>query len=103
MKIKAGDKVKIIKGKDQGKEGIVKKAFRSEKTVMVEGVNLYKKHQKPKGDKAPGGIITLNRPLPVENVKFICPKCGQSVRVGYKIEKDQKKYRFCKKCKEIIN
>lgn len=102
MKIKKGDKVKVIKGKDSGKESTVIKSFPRESKVLVENVNLYKKNQKPRGEKNPGGIITLTRPLRVENVRLLCPKCNKATRVGYRLEKDNKKYRYCKKCHEII-
>jgi large subunit ribosomal protein L24 len=100
MKIKKGDKVKVIKGKDRGKTGEVEKVFLAGNKVTVSGVNIYKKHKKP-GDKKPGGIIDLVKPLPVSNVALICPKCGLAAKVGYKIETG-KKYRLCKKCKEMI-
>ena len=102
MKIQSGDKVKIIKGKDKGRNGIVKKSLRDRKKLVIEGVNIYKKHQKPQGEKKPGGIITVNKPIRVENVQLICPKCNQPARVGYRKEKDNQKYRICKKCREII-
>ncbi len=102
MRIKKGDTVKVIRGKNAGKESTVQEVFPKEGRVLVEGVNVYKKHQKPRGEKIPGGIIEITKPLRVENLKLVCPKCKQAVRVGYRIEKDQKKYRFCKKCQELI-
>ena len=103
MKIKKGDKVKIIKGKDKGKEGNVVIAFPQENKILVEGVNVYKKHRKAQGEKNPGGIFEITKPIKVENVMVICPKCVQSVRIGYKMEKNKDKVRICKQCKEIIN
>lgn len=103
MKIVKGDKVKIIKGKDRGKDGVVDKVLLEENKIVIDGINVYKKHQKGSGDKNQGGIITINKPLRVENVRLICSKCSQPTRIGYKIEGDGKKYRVCKKCKEVIN
>jgi len=102
MKLHRGDIVKIKKGKDAGKEGAIEEIIIAEDKVLVTGVNLFKKHRKPKGEKNPGGIITINKPVPAANVQYICKKCKQPTRLGYKIEKDGKKYRYCKKCKEIV-
>lgn len=97
MKIKKGDTVVIISGKYRAKKGKVLKVFPKESKVLVEGINLIKKHQKPKrtGDK--GQIIEMPKPLQASNVKLICSKCGKATRVGYKIF-EKSKLRFCKKC-----
>lgn len=103
FKLKSGDKIKVIKGRDRGKEGIIKEVSPVEKTLLLEGINLYKKHQKAQGEKKPGGIITIIKPIRVENVRLICPKCLQITKVGIRVEKDHEtKYRYCKKCKEVI-
>ncbi len=101
MKIHKGDTVLIISGKDRGKKGKVLKALPKERKVVVEGVNLIKKHQKPKKSGEKGQIVEMASPIDVSNVKLLCPKCKKPVRVGYKII-DDKKYRICKKCgKEV--
>lgn len=97
MKIKKGDTVLIIRGKDQGKTGKVIKALPKENCIVIEGLNLVKKHIKPKRRGEKGKIIEVPRPIYVSNVKLICPNCHQPTRVGYKLEGDQK-YRYCKKC-----
>lgn len=102
MKIKSGDKIKVLKGKDAGKEGIVKETLPKENRVIVEGINVYKKHQKSRGDKDPGGIISITRALRVENLQIICPKCGKTTRIGYDKKETGQKYRYCKKCKEVL-
>ncbi|MDP3888485.1 MAG: 50S ribosomal protein L24 [bacterium] len=99
LKIKKGDKVKVLIGKDKGKEGQVEKVFSKKGKVLVSGVNIYKKHAKPRQGK-PGGIIDLVRPLPVSNVSLVCPKCGKATRVGF--GGTDEKVRICRKCKEII-
>ena len=97
MKIKKGDTVLIISGKDRGKKGAVSQVFPKTAKVMVEGVNLKKKHRKPKKSGEKGQVINLPAALPVSNTELVCPKCGKPTRVGYKVV-DKKKYRICKKC-----
>jgi len=101
MKIKKGDTVLIISGKDKGKKGKIFKAFPKKRKVLIEGVNLMKKHQKPKKTGEKGQIIEKPAPISVSNVKLICSKCNKAVRVGYKII-ENKKYRICKKCNKQI-
>lgn len=101
MKIRKGDQVLIISGKDRGKKAKVLKSLPKEQKILVEGVNLRKKHIRPKKEGEKGQIIEIPAPIDVSNVKLICPKCSKATRVGYKIE-EKKKYRICKKCgKEI--
>ena len=97
MKIKKGDTVLIISGKDKGKQGKVFKALPEENKILVEGVNLRKRHQKPRKSGEKGQIITKPGPIDVSSAKIICSKCGKAVRSGYKIV-EGKKYRICKKC-----
>lgn len=97
MKIKKGDKVRVLAGKDRGKEGEVMFAFPAKNTVIVEGVNLVKKHQRPQGENQPGGIIDKDMPMHVSNVAVISPKDGKPTRVGYKILEDGTKVRVCKR------
>ena len=101
MKIKKGDKVKVLQGKDSGQTGPVEKVLSKGKLVLVGGLNVYKKHQKAKGQNQPGGIVSLNRPFSVSKIALICPKCQKQTRVGYKIL-NKEKIRICKKCKEQI-
>ena len=101
MKIKKGDKVMIIAGKDRGRNGMVEKVLTKEKAVIVAGMNLYKKHVRPQKEGERGGVIEVARPLSIGKVMLICPKCGQPTRVGWKGE-GKEKYRFCRKCGEKI-
>ncbi|MFH1643110.1 MAG: 50S ribosomal protein L24 [Patescibacteria group bacterium] len=101
MKIKKNDTVLIISGKYSKKTGKVLRVFPKEEKVLVEGINLKKKHQKPKRSGDKGEIITIPAPMQVSNVKLICPKCAKAVRVGYRTE-GGKKYRICKKCDKAI-
>lgn len=97
MKIKSGDTVSIIRGKDNGKKGTVQKVFTKESKVLVEGINQYKRHLKSRVPGQKSEIITITKPLAVSNVQLVCPKCKKLARVGYKLLKDEK-VRFCKKC-----
>jgi len=101
MKIKKDDTVLIISGKDKGKKAKILEVFPRQRKVSVEGINIVKKHRRPKSEKEKGQVIEIPKPIDVSNVKFICPKCSKSVRIGYKIV-EKKKYRICKKCKQEI-
>jgi len=101
MKIKSGDKVIMLSGKDNGKTGKVLQVFTKELKVVVEGLNLAIKHQRARKQEEKGQRIQFPTAVPVSKVALICPKCGKGVRVRYKIEAN-KKYRICSKCKEIV-
>ncbi|ATF40565.1 50S ribosomal protein L24 [Weissella paramesenteroides] len=96
MFVKTGDKVKVIAGKDKGKEGVVVKTISSQDRVVVEGVNMVKKHQKPNNQYPQGGIVELEAPIHVSNVQLLDPSTNEPTKVGYKVE-DGKKVRFAKK------
>lgn len=101
MKIKKGDKVKILTGKDKGKSGKVLSVNIEKDKVTVEGLNLLHKNKRPKKQGEKGQRIQFPAPLKISNVILVCPKCNKSVRVAYKVE-NKNKLRVCKKCKEII-
>jgi large subunit ribosomal protein L24 len=97
MKIKKGDRVVVLQGKDRGKQGTVMRAIPAKGKVIVEGVNIAKKHQKPTRTTMQGGIIDKDMPLDVSNVALVCPKDG-ATRVGYKLTEGGDKTRICRKC-----
>lgn len=101
MKIKKNDTILVISGKDKGKTGKVFKSLPQDRRILVEGINLKKKHVKPKRQGEKGQMVQVPAFLDVSNVKFLCPKCGKAVRLGYKITKDIKK-RICKKCEQEV-
>lgn len=101
MRIKKGDQVLIISGKDRGRKSKVIEAFPKKSKVVLEGINLRKKHTKPKKSGEKGQIVEMPAPINVSDVKLICLKCGKAARTGYKIE-GKKKYRVCKKCGQKI-
>jgi large subunit ribosomal protein L24 len=98
MKIRKGDRVRVLTGKDRGKEGVVMFALPSQGKVIVEGVNIAKKHQKPTRSTQQGGIIDKDMPMPVANVALVCSACGKPTRVGFRFEPDGTKVRICRKC-----
>lgn len=100
MKIKKGDKVKILLGKDRGKEGKVEFVLGKDRKVFVGGANLYKRHVRKMKD-IEGGIIDIPKPLDISNVSLICPNCNKVTRVGFK-RVGNEKFRICKKCQKEI-
>ena len=102
MKLKTGDKVVVIAGKDKGKEGLITKILRADNKVVVEGVNIVKKHNKPNG--ADGGTITeMEAPIHASNVMIIDPKTKKPTRIGHSTDKKGKKIRIAKKSNESID
>ena len=101
MKIKVNDKVRVLAGKDRGKEGKVIQVFAGTRKVVVEGINIMKKHLRTRKQGEKGQVIELAAPLSAEKVMLLCPKCGKAVRVGYKLEGGDKK-RVCRKCNEVL-
>ena len=97
MNIRKDDTVIVLSGKDKGKKGKVLSANPKAEKVVVEGVNVATKHQKPMKQGQDGGIIKVETPIYVSKVQLVCPKCGKGTRVGHKIA-DGKKVRLCKKC-----
>ena len=97
MNIKKDDKVVVLSGKDKGKQGKILTADPKAAKVIVEGVNVATKHQKPRKQGEEGGIIKVETPIYASKVQLVCPKCGKATRVAHKIEGD-KKVRVCKKC-----
>lgn len=102
MFVKTGDKVRIIAGKDKGKEGVIVKTIAATDRVVVEGINIVKKHQKPSNAYPQGGIIDVEAPIHVSNVMLLDPSTNEPTRVGFK-EEDGKKVRFAKKSGNVLD
>lgn len=100
-KIRKGDEVIVLAGKDKGKKGKVEAVFSKENKLIVNGANQYKRHLKRRSQAQPSEIITITKPLPVGSVLIVCPKCHLPTRVGLKKE-EEKKVRICKKCQAEI-
>lgn len=101
LKIKKGDQVIVLSGEDKGKTGEVVKSMPKESKVVVQGINLVKKHQKP-SQTTPGGIVTKEAPIDISNVAIVDPKTGKATKIGYK-EVDGKKVRVARKSGEVID
>lgn len=102
LKIKKNDQVIVISGKDKNKKGKVLVADPRKGKVIVEGVNMATKHQKPRSQTQAGGIIKQEIAINASKVMLVCPKCSNPTRVGYKILDDGSKVRYCKKCSETL-
>jgi len=102
QKIKKGDTVTVIKGKDAGKKGKLLIISPGGRHALVEGINLAKKHKRQTRQDQQGGIVSIEAPISLSNLMVFCKKCDRPTRVGFSILKDQTKTRFCKSCKETI-
>lgn len=101
QKIRKNDKVKVISGKDAGRESVVERVFTHENLVLVKDINQVTKHQKKSAGRTTGGIIKIAKPIATANVMLVCNKCNKPTRVGIKLI-DGKKSRACKKCGELV-
>lgn len=101
-KIKKGDTVRAIKGRDKGKEGKVLSVLRSERRAIVEGLNLVKKHRRKTQQDQQGGVIAIEAPINLSNIMLVCKHCNRPVRAGISVLKDGTKSRICRRCKEAI-
>ena len=97
------DTVYVIAGKEKGKKGRVLLVDRGKNRVLIEKVNIIKKHMKPNKKYAQGGIIEKEAPIAISNVLLLCPKCNKPTRIGASLLESGKKHRTCKKCKEVID
>ena len=97
MRIKKGDTVKILSGNDKGKQGEVLEVIPKSEKILVKGVNIRKKHVKPRKQGEEGGIISIECAIHSSKANVVCPKCNKATKIGYTVEKDEK-VRVCKKC-----
>ena len=104
MKIKKGDTVQILAGDDKGTKGTVHRVYPKKKQIVVSGVNMIKKHQRPTGQtRTQVGIIEREAPIDVSNVALVCSKCQKPARVGYQVLESGSKARVCKRCHEVLD
>ncbi|MCX5699938.1 MAG: 50S ribosomal protein L24 [Candidatus Omnitrophica bacterium] len=101
-KIRKGDIVQAIKGKDRGKKGKVVQVITATKRALVEGLNLAKKHKRQTRQDTQGGIVSIEMPIALANIMLVCKHCNKIARVGFVIQKDSTKSRICRVCKEVI-
>jgi large subunit ribosomal protein L24 len=98
QRVRKEDTVFIAKGKDRGRTGTVRIVIPKEKRVIVSGINVVKRHMRPRGPQQPGGIIEREAPIPLANVRPLCPSCSKPVPVGFRVLADGRKVRYCRKC-----
>jgi len=103
MRIRKGDTVIITAGKDRGKKGKVRRALPGEDRVIVEGLNMIKRHSRARRAARQAGIIELEAPLHVSKVMLVCDKCGKATRIGFRFLDEGKKVRICSSCQEVID
>lgn len=103
INLKKGDKVEVITGKDRGKKGKILKVLPEKEKVIIEGINLIKRHTKPTQKSPQGGIVEKEAALNVSNMMLVCPSCGHKTRIGKRLNSDGLKVRFCKKCDQAID
>ena len=97
LKVKKGDTVKVLSGNDKGKTGEVLEVMPKQEKIVVKGINIRKKHVKPRRQGEEGGIISVECPIHLSKVNVVCPKCGKATRIGFEMDKENK-IRVCKKC-----
>jgi large subunit ribosomal protein L24 len=103
MKVRKGDRVMVITGKDRGKRGRIKRVLPERERVVVEGINFVKRHRRPRGQMDQGGIIEFEAPVHVSNVMILCPHCKEPVRIGYEKLPEGGKIRVCRSCDEALD
>jgi len=102
-KLRKNDVVMVIAGKERGKTGKVLRVLRDEDAVIIERINIVKRHTKPRGPQQPGGIVEKEASIDVSNIMIMCDKCNAPVRIGRKILADGKKIRICRRCNEALD
>jgi large subunit ribosomal protein L24 len=102
LKIKKNDTVLVTTGREKGKKGRVLSVNPSEEELLIERINVIKRHMKPSKKQTQGGIIEKEAPLHISNVMLLCPKCGKPTRIAHAVLADGNKVRSCKRCKEVI-
>jgi large subunit ribosomal protein L24 len=103
VEIRKNDSVMVIAGKERGKTGKVLRVLPDKSTVIVERINVVKRHSKPRGPQQPGGVVEKEAALHASNLMIMCDKCNAPVRVGHKVLADDKKVRVCRRCNEALD
>jgi large subunit ribosomal protein L24 len=101
MRLKKGDEVKIMRGKDRGKTGTINAVLRDEDRIVVADRNMFKKRTRPKKQGQKGETLMVARPMPAANVMYVCKNCKRASRLGARVEGDRK-VRYCKKCETVV-
>lgn len=103
MQIRKNDSVMVIGGKERGKTGKVLRVLPDKDTLIIERLNIVKRHSKPRGPQQAGGIVEKEAPIHASNVMFMCDKCNAPVRIGHKLLADGSKIRICRRCNEAVD
>jgi large subunit ribosomal protein L24 len=103
VQIRKNDSVMVIGGKERGKTGKVLRVLPDKDTVIIERLNIVKRHSKPRGPQQAGGIVEKEAPIHASNVMFMCDKCNAPVRIGHKLLADGSKIRICRRCNEAVD
>ncbi len=103
LRIKKGDTARVLTGKNKGKTGRVLTVMPTKEQLIIEGVNVIKRHMKPSKKYSQGGIIEKEAPVHLSKVMLVCPKCNKPTRISVAVQRDGEKLRTCKKCKEVID
>ena len=103
MRVRQNDTVQVISGRDVGKRGKVQQVIPRDSRVMVEGVNIVKRHQRATATMRQAGIVQKEAPMPLAKVMLVCPRCDKVVRVGHRFLEDGRKVRECRRCHEMID
>ncbi|MFA5316385.1 MAG: 50S ribosomal protein L24 [Dehalococcoidales bacterium] len=103
MRIRKNDNILVIKGKNRGKTGKVRFAYPVKKTLLVEGINMIKKHARAMRNVRQAGIIEREAPIPLANVMLLCSRCNKPARIGFRFLTDGRKVRFCRACGEVVD
>jgi large subunit ribosomal protein L24 len=101
-KVRKNDTVQVLAGRERGKQGKITRVLTKEDRVVVEGLNIRKRHTKPRRQGEQAGIVEFPAPIHISNVAVVCGKCGKAARVGFRLLADDTKVRFCKRCDEVI-
>jgi large subunit ribosomal protein L24 len=101
-RLRKNDTVMVIKGRDRGKTGKVLRVLPAQGRVIVERLNMVKRHTKPRGAASPGGIVEKEAPLSISNVMVLCDRCNAPVRVGVKLAADGSRTRICRRCSDVL-
>ena len=101
-KVRREDSVMVITGKERGKTGVVRQVIRGEGRVVIAGVNVVKRHMRPRADR-PGGIIEREAPLHISNVMVVCKSCSKPTRVAFRLRDDKRKVRYCRRCNQALD
>ncbi|HEU4342965.1 MAG TPA: 50S ribosomal protein L24 [Candidatus Binatia bacterium] len=103
MQIRKNDSVMVIAGKERGKTGKILRVLPDQGAVLIERINLMKRHSRPRGPQQPGGIVEKEAPIEASNIMIMCDKCNAPVRIGRKILADGEKIRVCRRCGEALD